>query len=228
MRTVLCLLVLLGCSTVTTNQIGAGFVGAKYAYSPLGENSGIDSDPLIRFDAFDCTTFVETVLANGNLEHLNKIRYKDGKIDFLSRNHFIETDWLQNNKDIVENVSDKYASTAVRTVIIDKQSWLKKVHDIDAKFVPETVNLIYIPYQNAAAVKITESHIVLFVADNPKIHDKIGTGLAVVHMGFLLPNGILRHASSRLNRVADVDFMEYIATQMKDKNNIGFVLVKIK
>lgn len=47
-------------------------------------------------------------------------------------------------------------------------------------------------------------------------------------MGFLLPNGILRHASSQYGRVMDVDFYEYVVTRAKNKNNIGITLVKIK
>ena len=39
------------------------FVGAPYVVSPLGEGAGEDTDPRIRFDAFDCTTFVETTMA---------------------------------------------------------------------------------------------------------------------------------------------------------------------
>ena len=70
--------------------------------------------------------------------------------------------------------------------------------------------------------------VVLFVADKPKIHDKIGTDLAVFHMGLLFPNGILRHASSNRGAVVDVDMAEYMTGRMKDKTNIGIALVEIK
>ncbi len=41
------------------------FLGVPYKLGALGEGPGgeFDRDPLIRFDAFDCTTFVETVMA---------------------------------------------------------------------------------------------------------------------------------------------------------------------
>ena len=122
MRILLALL-LAGCSVGTAGQ---SFLGARYISSPLGEGVAPDDDPLIRYDAFDCTTFVETVLADGDLKKLNKIRYKNGEIDFLNRNHFIESDWLMNNADLVQNVSNKYGKTSVRNVRIDKTSWLKK------------------------------------------------------------------------------------------------------
>ena len=46
--------------------------------------------------------------------------------------------------------------------------------------------------------------------------------------GLLLPNGILRHASSAQKQVVDVDFYEYTNQQKQNKNNIGITLVKIK
>src|SRR5690606_33264666 len=39
------------------------FVGAPYALSPLGAGAGQDPDPRLRYDAFDCTAFVETTVA---------------------------------------------------------------------------------------------------------------------------------------------------------------------
>ena len=92
---------LIGCQSDVIRSNGQQFIGAPYINSPLGEEVAPDTDPLIRFDAFDCTTFVETVLANGDVDKLNRIRYQDGNIGFLNRNHFIESDWLQNNSDIV-------------------------------------------------------------------------------------------------------------------------------
>ena len=100
-----CFLLLVACSKSRPVYIGAEYVGKKYTADPLGEEKFPDLDPLIRFDAFDCMTFVETSLAGGDLDKLTKIRYKNGDIDFLNRNHFTETDWLENNKDIIENGS---------------------------------------------------------------------------------------------------------------------------
>lgn len=217
------------CSVNKENQLlGAEYLGTTYVSDPLGEEQAPDIDPLIRFDAFDCVTFVETVLADENEEKLTKIRYKNGQISFFNRNHFIESDWLKNNADIVENVSSVYGQTSIRTVIIDKQKWFKKVHGMDYNCPVETVNIEYIPYKNLKNLKLDEVLIVLFIAGNSGKSDKIGTDLAVVHMGFLLPNGILRHASSDAGKVVDVDFMDYAAKRAKNKNNLGITLVKIK
>lgn len=227
MRKLLFVLFLVGCG-VTPQLPGHDFLGAPYVNSPLGEECAPDTDLLIRFDAFDCTTFVETVLANGDVGVLNQIRYKDGKIGFLNRNHFIESDWLVNNSDRVQNVSADYAQTKTRSVIIDKKSWLKKVHNIDTDFKPVAVELEYIPYEFAKDFIVEKPMIVLFITDNADFRDKIGTDLAVVHMGLLMPNGVLRHASSEHGVVVDVPFEEYVNARKKNKNNLGIALVKIK
>lgn len=223
-----CFLLLVACSKSRPVYIGAEYVGKKYTADPLGEEKFPDLDPLIRFDAFDCMTFVETSLAGGDLDKLTKIRYKNGDIDFLNRNHFTETDWLENNKDIIENVSNKYGKTAIRSVVIDKQKWFKRVHKIDVKTPKQTTKIEYIPYLELDKIKTDETLIVLFVIDNPKMRDRIGTDLAISHMGFLLPNGILRHASRDFGRVVDVNFKEYIAIRAKNKNDIGITLLRIK
>ncbi len=220
---------LAACSQSEPQYIGKQYLGAKYVNDPLGEEMAPDSDPLVRYDAFDCTTFVETALANGDKDLLTKIRYKDGEIGFLTRNHFIEYDWVQNNNRIVKNVSDKYnTNTAKRTVTIDKQRWFKRVHNIDVAIPKTTVEIEYIPYANITIIENKKPLIVLFIIDNPKIVDKIGSDLAVAHMGFLLPNGTLRHASSKFERVIDVDFYEYIHECAKDTKNLGITLLEIK
>lgn len=216
-----------GCLDNNTTYLGEDFVGVPYQESPLGEGVLPDVDPVIRFDAFDCMTFVETVLADGDEKQLNQIRYKDGNISFLNRNHFIEADWMINNADKVKNVSEKYGSVVQRNIVIDKKSWFKKVHGIDADFTPISVNLEYLPYSVIEKIETTNELIVLFVADNSKMRDKIGTDLAVVHMGFLLPNGVLRHASSDKKSVVDVDFYQYLQERKKNNNNLGIVLVEI-
>lgn len=205
------------------------YVGTRYLNDPLGEEKLPDKDPLIRFDAFDCTTFVETVLAGGDVNKLTDIRYKNGEVDFLNRNHFIETDWLQNNSDLVENVSNAYGKVSVRTVTIDKQNWLKAVHKIYEDVSPVTVELEYISYDDLKRIDNKETLIVLFISGKSEKSDKIGTDLAVVHMGLLLPGGVtLRHASSKYGYVMDADFYDYVAQRAKSKNNIGIMLVRIK
>lgn len=215
-----------GCTSDVQNYFGEQYLGAKYLKDSLGEEKALDTDPLIRFDAFDCATFVDTSLADGNVEKLSKIRYKNGKVDFVSRNHFIETDWLTNNG--FENVSSSYGNVSVRRVTIDKKAWFKKVHNIDTDFQKQTVNIEYIPYKNLSKIDVQSPLVVLFIHDGNGVREKIGTDLAVVHMGFLLPGNILRHASKQYGRVMDVDFESYINKRKQNKHNLGITLVETK
>lgn len=228
LRRLMLLTILAGCGGDAAVYPGQSFLGAKYVPSPLGECDIHDADPLIRFDAFDCVTFVETVLADGHEERLTKIRYKNGQVGFITRNHFIESDWLSNNADLVQNVSAQYAPTDVRRVQIDKKAWFHRAHGLDVDVAPQQVDLEYIPYRHFNNVVIDKTMIVLFITDNSKFRDTIGTDLAVVHMGLILPNGMLRHASSERGMVVDVDMHDYVAQRMQNKQNLGIALVEIK
>jgi len=129
--------------------ISALFLGAPYKLGPLGEGPGgeFDRDPLIRFDAFDCTTFVETVMAlslDSDLDSatrtLQKIRYRDGQIGYATRNHFIELDWVPNNvragylRDITSDVAGRNAVKVRKT--ISKRKWYlrKSLASLEGRF----------------------------------------------------------------------------------------------
>ena len=212
----------------TDGDIGARYVGAKYVLDPLGEGFGYDPDPVIRDDAFDCTTFVETVLADGDVDKLTRIRYKDGIVDWRARNHFIETDWIDNNSDVIENVSRVYGPTSIRNVHIDKRAWARATHGINIDVAPRDVYLEYIAYDDLNAIDNDVPLVVLYVVGPREDTGKLATDIAVVHMGFLLPGGqIFRHASTGRG-VVDDNFAQYVAKRKKMKNNIGVVFLGIK
>ena len=113
-----------------------------YVADPLGEGSNgeISKAPLYRFDGFDCTTFVETVLGlsfSNTPEEFEKrilqIRYKGAEVDYETRNHFTSIDWIPNNaaqgfvKDITGAVAGK--DTRWSQTWIDKASWFAKKGD---------------------------------------------------------------------------------------------------
>lgn len=114
------------------------FIGAPYADDSLGEDEQgqYDKDPLISFGEFDCTTYVETILAGAMSDSLDEfmpnlmsLRYKDGKVTFTARNHFPSLDWIPNNQDKLKDVTAIVAQTALMTAtaIIDKTSWYQKM-----------------------------------------------------------------------------------------------------
>lgn len=127
----------------TVNRIdwfSAQFKGKPYLLGALGEgpSARYDQYPGYRMDAFDCETYVTTILAlvkaNSLSEfqrQLRQIRYKDGQVDYISRNHFTSLDWNQNNQknglltDITLTIKDKNNNSVAlwAEALIDKSNW---------------------------------------------------------------------------------------------------------
>lgn len=116
------------------------FLGKPYLLGALGEggDARYDQFPAYRLDSFDCDTYVTTVLSlvkgdslesfQNNLKH---IRYKEGRVDYLWRNHFTSLDFNPNNqkrgllKDITLNIKDKNNKPVGMWAesLIDKPNW---------------------------------------------------------------------------------------------------------
>lgn len=118
--------------------ISHAFLNKPYERGALGEGESaeFDQSPLYRTDAFDCETFIDTVLALTLAKNLhqfknfiNKIRYKNGQINFLYRNHFAELDWNQNNHQYLTDITTTFFNEKQELIakfaitIINKPSW---------------------------------------------------------------------------------------------------------
>jgi hypothetical protein len=121
----------------------AAFLGQPYMNGALGEgkNGEFDQNPLYRFDAFDCMTYVSTVLALLNANDLQefkkmieKINYQDGLVSYQNRNHFTNIDWNKNNerlgltKDITMTIHNQSNQSVAKiiNVYINKKGWYAK------------------------------------------------------------------------------------------------------
>jgi len=120
--------------------ISEKFLGKPYFLGALGEGNHGDYNqlPLYRTDVFDCETYVDTVLAlafasnlNDFKHYINQIRYRDGHVAFIYRNHFTCLDWNINNqhegfvKDITTTIHDKHNKSIVKfaSALINKPAW---------------------------------------------------------------------------------------------------------
>jgi hypothetical protein len=118
------------------------FMGKPYALTALGEglDGQFDQAPLYRLDAFDCQTFVETVLALSAADSpqnfatcLRHIRYHAGDIGFTRRFHFLSPDWNHNAQqrqliqDITPNILDQYHHPVFQYALahIDVPNWYR-------------------------------------------------------------------------------------------------------
>src|SRR5947209_3364169 len=77
-------------------RISAHLLESPYLNNPLGGGPDVQESLVIRFDGFDCVTYVETALALAGsrtidefCDALREMRYKGGKVDWCSRNHYM-------------------------------------------------------------------------------------------------------------------------------------------
>lgn len=116
------------------------FKGTQYVLGSLGEGpqGRYDQYPRYRTDAFDCDTYVNTVISlalanslSGFQRCMNLNRYKDGKVTYIQRNHFTSLDWNKNNqqrgilKDITVDIKDQQQQkvAVMAQALINKSSW---------------------------------------------------------------------------------------------------------
>lgn len=224
------------------DEFSAVFIGEPYILDPLGEENEFDPDPFYRFDAFDCITYVETVLALASasdfddfLDVKKNISYKDGDVNFEERNHFFELDFVKNNKNLIVDITDELGEpTVLITREIDKKSWFKKMHDIRKSERKKELSLHYLPWDSNLKLineNFDEPAIFAVVLDNHNLPEEIGTNLLIGHVGFIFKKNnelILRHASSFNGAVFEEKFSDYVE---KNKNNplrVGYKVYQIK
>lgn len=188
------------------------FIGKPYIKSPLGE--GGDS-PRLRFDGFDCMTFVETVLALSIADSpedvqskLDAIRYKDGIVGFHSRNHFVSADWLPSNSWLLSPLED-IADCAVERVINREKFFAEQGKPLPSGHPLALPTKIIFPYLSREGVNFVEPNsldctVVMFVSSLD--------WLAVGHMGMcFFENGRLElvHASLDEQKVVRIELTRY-------------------
>lgn len=198
---------------------------SPYIVDPLGDGSfsGLSPGPLYRFDGFDCTTFVETVMAlalSSSVEQfrhkMNQIRYRHGEVSYATRNHFPSIDWIPNNTraGFVSDITNRVAAAKTRwsQTWIEKGEWFRRkgpqFEEVGRQFKTELGRIPYISKEDLLAYpqlleRIPSGTIFHVVRPNWNLKSTIGTQLDVSHMGFLIrENGVLYmvHASNGASR----------------------------
>lgn len=124
--------------------ISAYFFGEPYLNGALGEGkqAPFDQEPLYRTDAFDCMTYVSTVLALTEAHNLAefkkillKVQYRDAQPTFVNRLHFTSVDWnvenAKNNyiRDITQTFKDAKGKSIfkIAETLINKPAWYEKM-----------------------------------------------------------------------------------------------------
>jgi hypothetical protein len=210
-------------------DISERFLGTPYLASPLGEGSGPDPDPLIRFDAVDCLTFVEETMAlalaaswDEVVRVLTQIRYLD-QVSYERRNHLMEAQWIPNNarKGFLKSATRRYGGEGAREVWkeITERTWASK----SSKSLGLTGNdrprgkfpLTIVPLDDVPAIAPKlESGIILAVVRE----DRPYSVTRISHVGFVIQKGsrtYLRHATRTFGRVVDEELRSFLDRNSK-------------
>lgn len=200
------------------------FLGTPYFNGPLGEGEagGPDPDPRCDFSRVDCVTYLEQSLAlaladpdreGSFLRLLDAIRYRDGRVGFAERNHYMVLDWIPDNAWLLEDVTAEVGGERTRRVrrTIDRAQFLRgqgaeprpgldEPRDVEADIVP-------IEAWEEAAPALRSGDLVFWVGRKE--------GILVVHTGLVVREAdgrlVLRHGSSRAGVVRDEPFGDYAA-----------------
>ena len=197
-------------------EIARFFLGAPYQAGTL-ETAGRER-LVINLAAFDCTTFVETVLALARCATAEKllpsefrknvkyIRYRQAKIDgYASRLHYF-TDWLRDNekKALLKDISRPLGGKPVRKKInfmtthrelyagLKNQAQQSKMLLVEKNLSRRDFNIIGKDKLAGLQAGIREGDIIAFATDQE--------GLDVAHVGFAVRQGRhlhILHASSK-------------------------------
>lgn len=201
-------------------------LGVPYVAGTLDGNE--EEQLVVRTDALDCTTFVETVLAlciadkrdkrdfEGFKKALMQVRYRDGNLNgYASRLHYF-SDWIRNNEQmgfVMECTSETtcaqpkelwldFMTTHVESYqpMMKKPSLLAGIASVEKKW--QGVQVSYIPKEmlnlSPEKLKIKNGDILAITTDIK--------GLDVVHVGFAFwKEGKLHllHASSSAKKVIE-------------------------
>lgn len=204
-------------------------LGRPYGASPLGEASGIDADPLVRMDQFDCTTFVETSIAlalTGGGENLipvmNRLRYQDGQVSYETRNHFTNLDWVKNNAWILQDLTrDLFAGEfATLETVISKSAWFEKTVNMSVRIEDQNSLIYYLPFEQISAhpeilQRLPFVSVANVVRKGWNRKPLIGTELDISHQGFIIQkaDGVyFRHASLSKKETTEQLLVDYIQT----------------
>ena len=187
--------------------ISACLLGSPYLGNPLGGGPDAAESLVVRFDGFDCVTYVETVLALAQSRSarefrgaLRQMRYAGGHVAWRSRNHYM-LDWIGNNRrrGIVKNITN-----GPRAVTRTRR--LSLIKELPAK----TATFRVFPRRSLACVRrLAETGDVALFASTRR-------SLDVFHMGFVVRRGggvWLRHASRAAGRVIEQPLDEFLKAQ---------------
>ena len=170
----------------------------------------------ISLEAFDCVTYIETVLGlafsesvAGVVAAIREMRYEGGVVDWRRRNHFM-IDWARNNemRGMLKNLT-KGALTVKKTRSLSAINGLP----------PRQATFRCFPKQRLRQISSTwETGDLILFASTKNWLDVFHVGLLVKHESSFL----MRHATRKAGSVIEQDLDEFI----RDNRMSGLLLLR--
>jgi hypothetical protein len=195
--------------------ISAAFLETPYLPDTLIGSAATAEVLVLRLDGVDCFTlldYVEALRRSSDFasfkEALRRIRYREERVDFLSRNHFL-SEWGEAGSEHLRDVTSLLGGEGVRRV--EKQLNRKKDGTLYLPGYPvKKREIAYIPPEavdESVIARLRSGDYVGIYSPRP--------GLDVSHCGIVVKREgevFLRHASStsRLKKVVDEELTSYL------------------
>lgn len=199
-------------------------IGQPYNMYLLGEFPFelYDSSPLYNLQNGDCVVFSEHMYAmtmsrnwKEFMQNLQKIRYKNGEIGYVTRNHFTEADWVISNRWMMDDLTMicDASRTVPYTERIDRAAFFGK-YGIPSKVPVEVLEDNYIPYDALPSMidKLQPGDYV-----NIARGKKEGEGVYIGHVGLVgqLPDGTKTFIHSTPPKSKQEPLLEYASRNGK-------------
>jgi hypothetical protein len=219
------------------------WMGRPYTDGPLGEAGGHDEDPMLRFDTFDCLTFVEEVLALSlapdpiSTQSVRlALRYSDpDNPNYENRRHFMLAEWIPEliEKGWVQDITPRFAGAIKIQREVWSSTWAawskRDQFDLEDDRLPVGVQQFwYLPIDAAleAADQIPDGTI-LFTLRQPLPHIPI----AITHVGIKIPGEgpTMRHATKMGTGGVKDDSILWYLEHLKSYENwpaVGLILIE--
>jgi len=207
------------------------FIGLPYVLDPMGESFGVDPDPLIRYDAFDCLTYVEEVLAlslsfSPDSADINReqLRYFGGVIHYRTRKHFMLSQWIPDNleKGFLRDITPELGEVEVVEKSLLPELWKKwklrdkyKLADTDLPQGDFHLNVLPLNQSSVLLEKIPNGALLIVVR-----RDDRNNPLLVSHIGIVVEKGgrkWIRHATTLGKRIRQDRLDKYIAVMRRTR-----------
>jgi len=194
------------------------FLGYPYIANPLTGSATEPEELEASIDAFDCVTYVETVMAltrasdsDQFVKRLKTMRYDGGRVQWNRRNHYM-TDWIRSNRR-GKNPLQPLSPPGVARVA--KQRTLTVVPELPAR--PVRFECVPKPGLRKLSAYLKTGDLIFFASTRAHL-DVFHCGILVRQDGRLL----LRHASRTHGGVVEQELNDFV----KANRMAGVIVVR--